>query len=163
MYFFIPGGRTQTLLHNIKYRRRKDIAERLGILYGQQLTDSEVFGTVDVIIPVPLHWRKQRKRGFNQSEAFARGLASSLQVQVNVGNMVRNLHTSSQTRMSREERIKNIEEAFSLRSADEVAYRHVLLVDDVLTTGATLEACANVLKTAPGVVVSMATIACGRI
>jgi len=163
MYFFIPGGRTQTLLHNIKYRRRSDIAEKVGILYGRQLSQSVRFRHIDLIIPVPLHWRKQKKRGFNQSEAFAQGLALSMDTELNTTILKRVVHTETQTRKSREQRVENMKGAFVVNDPQAIAHRHVLLVDDVLTTGATLEACANRLSQVEGVKISLLTIACGRI
>jgi len=163
MYFFIPGGRTQTLLHNIKYRRLSHIAEVIGDQYGSQMAQSDWFSNIDVVIPVPLHWRRIRQRGFNQSEVFARGLAKPLDADLDVKSLVRHTQTATQTRKSREERVLNMKDAFSLTAPDNLAYRQILLVDDVLTTGATLEACANVLLEAPGVSISIATIACGRI
>lgn len=163
MYFFIPGGRTQTLLHNIKYRRRSDIAEKVGILYGKQISRSARFEKIDVVVPVPLHWRKRKKRGFNQSEAFARGLALSMKTELDTTILKRVIHTETQTRKSREQRVENMKGAFVVRDPRAIASSHVLLVDDVLTTGATLEACANRLNQAEGVKISLLTIACGRI
>ncbi len=163
MYFFIPGGRTQTLLHNIKYRRRSEIAEEIGVIYGRQLSRSPRFERVDIIVPVPLHWRKRKKRGFNQSAAFARGLALGMQTELNTTLLRRIIQTETQTRKSREQRVENMKGAFVIKDSQTIAGRHVLLVDDVLTTGATLEACAERLHEAKGVDISLATIACGRI
>ena len=162
-YYFVPGGRTQTLLHNIKYRRRRDLAVEVGRQYGLKLADSPRFKGITHIIPVPLHWRKSRQRGFNQSAAFGKGIADSMGVDCVTDHLRRIRHTATQTRKSRGERIANISGVFELSEPDRLAQQHVLLVDDVLTTGATLEACALELLKANLASISIATIACGRI
>ena len=162
MYYFIPHGITQVLLHNIKYRGRSDFGRFVGKMYGSALRATPRFAQVDSIVPVPLHWRKRRKRGFNQSSMFAQGLAESLEIEVIEGCLIRHQSTRSLTNMARHERVRSISKAFSVKGPEVVAGRCVLLVDDVLTTGATLEACALRLTEA-GALVSMATIACGRI
>ncbi|RLD18345.1 MAG: ComF family protein [Bacteroidetes bacterium] len=163
LYYFVPEGRAQTLLHNIKYRRRSDYAIRVGQIYGQQLTASPRFHDISAIIPVPLHWQKLRKRGFNQSKAFAIGLSESMGVPLDHDTLIRKRSTSTQTRKSRSERILNMADAFGLKNVAHLEGKSVLLVDDVLTTGATLEACTQKLLEIPGLNVSLATIACGRI
>lgn len=163
LYYFVPGGRTQNLLHNIKYRRRSDYAESVGQIYGKQLVATARFSKVQFIVPVPLHWRKLRSRGFNQSQAFAKGLADSMDITVDRNSLIRVRNTSTQTRKSRSERVQNMTDAFGLNKISHLERKHVLLVDDVLTTGATLEACALKLLEIPGLKVYLATIACGRI
>ena len=162
MYFFVPGGKTQTLLHNIKYRRRRELAVEVGRMYGQDLSQSVRFAGITHVVPVPLHWRKQRMRGFNQSLAFAEGIAAAMEIPC-PSILKRARHTPSQTRMTRSQRIENMAGAFSLHGPERLKGAHVLLVDDVLTTGATLEACALVLQGADLSAISVATIACGRI
>jgi ComF family protein len=132
-------------------------------MYGQQLASTARFRNIAAIIPVPLHWRKLRKRGFNQSKAFAEGLAESMSVPVDLGTLCRKRSTSTQTRKSRSERVLNMADAFDLKAFFHLEGKHILLVDDVLTTGATLEACALKLLEIPGLKVSLTTIACGRI
>lgn len=163
LYYFVPGGRAQTLLHNIKYRRRSDYAIRVGQIYGQQLGATTRFHDISAVIPVPLHWRKMRKRGFNQSKSFAEGLSESMGVPVDHKTLVQRRSTSTQTRKSRSERVLNMANAFDLKRTSHLTGKHVLLVDDVLTTGATLEACALKLLEIHELKVSLATIACGRI
>jgi len=163
LYYFVPGGRAQTILHNIKYRRRSDYAMSVGKIYGQQLVRTPRFEGISAIIPVPLHWRKLRKRGFNQSKYFAEGLSESMGVPVDVDTLIRVRNTSTQTRKSRGERVSNVIGAFKLSGFSHLEGKSILLVDDVLTTGATLEACALKFLEVPGLKVSLATIACGRI
>jgi ComF family protein len=163
LYYFVPGGRAQTLLHNIKYRRRSDYAIRVGEMYGQQLEAAPRFKDISTIIPVPLHWRKLRSRGFNQSKSFAEGLSQSMGTPIDLETLRRKRSTSSQTRKSRGERVLNMADAFELNHETHLSGKQILLVDDVLTTGATLEACALTLLKIPGLKVSLATLACGRI
>lgn len=163
LYYFVPGGRAQTLLHNIKYRRRSDYAISVGQIYGRQLTATQRFHDIFAVIPVPLHWRKLRKRGFNQSRSFAKGLSERMGAPVDYNTLIRTRSTSTQTRKSRGDRVLNMAEAFGLKQTAHLEGKHILLVDDVLTTGATLEACALKLLEIPGLHVSLATIACGRI
>ncbi|MDX1478054.1 MAG: phosphoribosyltransferase family protein [Saprospiraceae bacterium] len=161
--FFIPGGRTQRLLHAIKYHRQRTAAQEIGRMYGHKLMEGGRFADLDAVIPVPLHWRRRHRRGFNQSRAFASGLAAALGLPVLPHTLSRTRQTSTQTRKTRIERVDNLQSAFSVRRPEQLTGKHLLLVDDVLTTGATLEACAQALLRVPQVRVSMVTIACGRI
>jgi len=161
--FFVPDGRTQTLLHNIKYRNRSDFARAIGEFYGSRLKHAQRFQTAEIVIPVPLHWKKEHKRGFNQSAEFGRGLAESMSIQFLKNGLTRRRYTETQTKKTRAERIANLHDAFVITNPGKIRGRHLLLVDDVLTTGATLESCALALLQEEGVKVSMATIACGRL
>ena len=161
--FFVPDGRTQTLLHNIKYRSRSDFARSIGEFYGTRLGHAPRLHDVDLIIPVPLHWKKEHSRGFNQSAEFGKGLAGVLQIPFLKNGLMRRRFTETQTKKSRAERVANLAEAFVVTDPSKVTDRHVLLVDDVLTTGATLESCALALLACDNVRISMATIACGRL
>jgi len=160
--FFVPDGRTQTLLYNIKYRGRSEFAEIIGAFYGDRLSSSERFQNIDIVIPVPLHRKKERLRGFNQSAEFGKGLAPALMSKFMPHGLTRTRFTATQTKKTRAERVANLQAAFTVTDANVLKGKHILLVDDVLTTGATLEACAQACLTIEGVRVSMATIACGR-
>jgi ComF family protein len=156
---FTKTGMVQKLIHQLKYKGNYEIGIFLGELCGSKLKDSEYFNTVDVVIPVPLHWKKEKKRGYNQSEMFARGLSKTMGAELNTKTLLRKIHTETQTKKSREERWQNVSDVFALSTPEQLAGRHILLVDDVITTGATLEASAAQLFTIPDVKVSIATIA----
>lgn len=156
---FHKGGRVQQLMHQLKYRNRQALAELLGELYGNQLRLSEQFIKPDVLIPVPLHPKKMKKRGYNQSECIARGMARALELELDVRSLKRDIATATQTKKSRFVRYENMEGAFKLSEPEALQQRHVLLVDDVITTGATLEACANCLLQVPDLKVSIAALA----
>lgn len=156
---FLQSSRTQRLIHHIKYRNRPELATHLGERYGALLSDVPTLRGVDIIIPVPLHRQKLRKRGYNQSDYFARGLSNALQAPILTDCLVRHRGSGSQTRKGRFDRHENVQQSFSLATPETLSGKHVLLVDDVLTTGATIEACANVLLAVPGVRVSVVTLA----
>ena len=156
---FQKDGRVQQLLHHLKYKGRKDIGELLGRMLGAQLQQHPKLSTVSAILPVPLHPRKQQRRGFNQSAVIAHGIAQVLSVPVLETVLLRQVHTSSQTRKGRLQRWSNVDGKFGLQHTDLIAGFHVLVVDDVITTGATLEACIQLLQQVPGVRVSVAAAA----
>lgn len=157
--FFDKGSNTQTLLHHLKYNHKPQIGEKLGQLYGVVLKDAEKIKSIDAIIPVPLHASRQLQRGYNQSEVFADGLSKMLEVPVFTDVLLRTKKTESQTKKSKYVRWINVHEAFILELAEKIENKHILLVDDVITTGATLESCVHTLQLAKNVRVSIATIA----
>ena len=159
LYFFHKGSRVQHLLHQLKYKNQPEVGVFLGRLYGKMLVDSGRFAGLDWIIPVPLHPRRRRKRGYNQSEMFARGLAESMNIPLDTGTLVRITASQTQTRKSRFKRWENVKEIFAVRNPEARKGCHFLLVDDVLTTGATLEACCNRLESIPNARISIATLA----
>jgi ComF family protein len=158
-YYFSKGEKVQRLIHQLKYKGRRDIGVFLGNLYGATLRQSEKFSTAEIIIPVPLHIRKQRSRGYNQSECIVEGLSQSMKIPFSSKAVKRTMHTTSQTRKKRYERFENVNRVFKVVQRDVVQGKHILLVDDVITTGSTLAACAEVLLEVPGTKVSIATIA----
>lgn len=158
-YGFNKGGKVQHLIHQLKYKGRKEVGVSVGKLYGFELKKCENFSTIDTIIPVPLHPKKIKKRGYNQSESFAEGLASSMEVNANFNILFRAHESETQTKKSRFNRWQNVESIFQLKDHSNFEGKHILLVDDVVTTGATLEACAQVLQQIPGIKISIATIA----
>lgn len=158
--FFKKGGHVQELLHNIKYRGAKEAAEEVGFLYGLELKEEPAFATADVIIPVPLHKSKLRKRGFNQSEYFGKGLSQGMGRPQDTEHLVRTTATATQTKKGRWQRWINVEHIFQQTKRHYFAGQHVLLVDDVVTTGSTLEACAKILlENNSDIRISIATLA----
>ena len=159
MYHFVAGGHVQQLIHQLKYNYRKDIGILLGQFYGKMLIESVLFSTVDVIVPVPLHPKKEHIRGYNQSWMFAKGLALSMKKRSIKDGLKRVIHSNSQTKMTRAERLENVLKAFEINNPKSLEGKHVLLVDDVLTTGATLEACGQKILALENTKLSLATIA----
>ncbi len=161
--FFSRGGGTQRLLHQIKYNNRPDLITTIGRWYGRQLLQSDLWAGIDVIIPVPLHWKKQRKRGYNQSAVFGEGISEMMGIPCHKHALQRITHDKSLTGMKRFQRVETIGSSYVVGKPSLVKDKHILLVDDVLTTGATLESCANVLEKVPVASVRMVTIACGEL
>lgn len=158
-YAFNKGGKVQHLIHQLKYKGRQEVGVSVGKLYGYELMQSDNFKTIDTIIPVPLHPKRQKKRGYNQSDCFAEGLSESMKVEVDYKTLYRGIESETQTKKSRFNRWKNVESIFQLRDLTTLQGKHVLLVDDVITTGATFEACAQVLLQVPDIKVSIVAMA----
>ena len=159
-YYFNKGTNVQRLLHRLKYEGRREIGVNIGKLYGHKLKDVDSFKDIDAVIPVPLHPAKQKKRGYNQSESFAEGLADSLQSKVITNCVIRENESDTQTRKNRFYRWENVSGIFKLKNFQDLTEKNLLLVDDVITTGATIEACAQVLSQISGVKINVVTIAC---
>jgi len=159
LFFFREGSKVQELIYHLKYYDRPNIGIQLGRLYGQQLLQQSSYSQVDWIVPVPLHAVRLRKRGYNQSTEFAIGLSESMDIPYNDSALRRIKATTTQTYKDRLERTENMLFAFQLKSGHPFKDKHILLVDDVLTTGATLEACATQLLEVEGIKISMVTIA----
>jgi len=157
--FFNKGGMAQQTIHRLKYKGKKEIGLYLGKLFGRQLNDSELFNQADAIIPVPLHPKRQFKRGYNQSFMIATGMAVEMKAEVYSDVLFRTSHTSSQTKKTRYERWENVKDIFEVKHAESLIGKHLVLVDDVITTGATLEACANSLLQIPDIKLSIASLA----
>lgn len=159
LYYFAKGGKVQSLMHHFKYNGMHRIGNLLGKIAGEQLSKNDLFKTVDFIIPVPLHKSRLKQRGYNQSACFAEGLAQKLNCIVEENNLIRTRATETQTHRSRFARFENMQEVFSVKYPERLIDKHVLLVDDIITTGSTLEACAIQLLAVTGVKLSIATIA----
>ncbi|WP_340111622.1 ComF family protein [Maribellus mangrovi] len=159
-YFsYKKGSKYQQLIHYTKYKGLKELGYAAGRKYGYVLGDSEAFKIVDLVVPVPLHPKKHKKRGYNQCEWIAKGVAEGLKKEVSIGNLFRKTFTSTQTRKNRYERWQNVEGIFGINRPEEFANKHLLLIDDVVTTGSTLEACASETLKIPNTKVSIATLA----
>ena len=147
------------MIHQLKYRGKKEIGVSLGRYYGRELKTAPLFSSANMVIPVPLHRKKLKKRGYNQSETFAQGIAESMEVKSGSNILIRSYASETQTKKSRFSRWKNVEDIFKVIAPEKIQDKHILLVDDVVTTGSTLEACANKILEVPGTKVSVATIA----
>lgn len=156
-YYFTRESLMQHLMHQFKYRGNKELALQLGKMMGESLKKSNRF-PVDALIPLPLFPAKEKRRGYNQATVLCEGIAESLQVPVLKDAVVRSQHTDTQTRKGRIERWQNMEGKFVLAKPGMVENKKLLLVDDVVTTGATLEACGSVLLEGTNVKLSIATL-----
>ena len=161
--FFNKGGHVQKLMHQFKYKGKYETAKILGIQMGTEIKQSNLFSDIDIIIPVPLHERKLKKRGYNQSEMIAHGMASAMEATVETDILIRTHFTETQTKKSRYNRWENVKGKFEVRKESKLYNKHILLVDDVLTTGATLEACAQHLVNIPNTKISVATLAYAQV
>jgi ComF family protein len=154
---FKKGNSVQHILHEIKYKNNKDLAIFIGRYYGSILKAASIIP--DGVAAIPLHKSKLRKRGYNQSALIAQGIAESLQV-ANLSHGIQRLKsTETQTKKSRFERWENVEEVFAVTKPEVFEHKHILLVDDVITTGATIEACGKSLLQHTGTKLSIAGIA----
>lgn len=158
-FYFKKGSKYQTLLHNLKYKGMKELGAEIGKQFAIDLMQSPHFAAIDLVCPVPLHPSKERKRGYNQSWWIAAGIAGQMQKELSDSDLKRITATETQTRKSRFARWQNVEGIFHLANPEEFAGKHILLVDDVVTTGATLEACIQEIKLKTDAKVSIATLA----
>lgn len=158
--FFTKGGIVQKLIHAIKYKGQKEAAKEVAKWYGYQLvSESNLVNKIDVLIGVPLHKNRFQQRGYNQADWIAKGLSEALNVPMRSDVLVRIRFNESQTRKNRLERWENVKTVFAVSNPKEIKDKRIVLVDDVLTTGATLEACAIVLLNAGCKSVGILTLA----
>jgi ComF family protein len=158
--FYARGSRIRNLIHKLKYSGIKEIGYELGRIYAVSLKSSGFTADIDMIIPVPLHPAKKRNRGFNQSEYISSGVSDVTGLPVNTCSLVRVVLSATQTNRSRYERWTNVEGIFRVADAEAIRGKHVLLVDDVITTGSTIESCVNELVKVEDVKVSVIAIGC---
>lgn len=158
-FFFQKGSPFQKLLHELKYKGNKEIGEILGRYAAAELLNSPDFCRIDIIIPIPLHPKRFAQRGYNQSEWIGKGLSAVLDKPQNTNTLKRVKQTTTQTKKSVFERFENTEGIFELSGAKELEGKHLLLIDDVLTTGSTLNAAINTLLNIPNVKISIFTLA----
>lgn len=145
LFYFQKKSKVQNLLHYLKYKGSEEVGIVLGEMHGQQLLQSELFSGIDIILPIPLHPKKLKIRGYNQSLLLAKGYAKAMQIECKEKILIRTFDTSSQTRKSRYERAENMKEVFECIKIEEVKDKNILLVDDVITTGSTIASCAEIL------------------
>jgi len=158
--FFSVKGKVQHMIHQLKYKENKEIGIYLGNLYAEELKNNKHFQNIDCIVPVPLHPKKLIKRGYNQSEMIAKGMADVLNLPVDTLGFGRKKFTDTQTKKTRYKRWENVENIFSRSTDGYFDNKHMLLVDDVITTGATIEACAQEILKDKNTRVTVVAIAC---
>ncbi len=159
--YFIKSGRLQKLLHNLKYNNRPEIGQELGIYLGNELKKSNS-DDFDVIVPVPLHFKKLKIRGYNQSEEIAKGIKTAIDKPIDTSSIERVIYTETQTKKNKIQRWNNVKNIFEIKSPENLENKHILIVDDVITTGATLEALASKIQTVNNTKISVASIAIAK-
>ncbi|MFY0603826.1 MAG: ComF family protein [Flavobacteriaceae bacterium] len=156
---FQKEGKVKALIHELKYKGNQKVGNFLGDWLGHLLLEKNVFKDVDIIIPVPLHKKKLQKRGYNQLTTFGKKLGEVLKISYEEEILLRPLWTKTQTFQTKAERFSNLEKTFKISNSTKIQNKHILLIDDVITTGATLEACAMELLKTSGVKISILTMA----
>ncbi len=159
-FFFAKQGKVQHLIHELKYKGNWEAGVFLGQQLGESIKDAPLFQGIDYLVPVPLHPKREKKRGYNQSMMIARGIAETTGIPIGDKYLVRVVNTATQTKKSKEERFQNVKDIFQVCHAEELQGKRILLIGDVLTTGATLESCAHKFENIPGITISAATAAC---
>ncbi|MCX8079741.1 MAG: ComF family protein [Bacteroidia bacterium] len=149
---FTKGSRVQNIMHGMKYENRRELALFLGELFGQRLKQ-EGF-VCDILIPVPVHRKKLKDRGYNQAALIAYGIGTVLGIPVSEGNLIKNRYTQTQTKLNREQRMLNLKGSFELKNYENFKGKHVALVDDVLTTGSTTENIWEIMREVPQLKIS---------
>jgi len=159
LFYFFKKGNVQHLIHELKYKKQQQVGTFIGDWLGEQLAENHRFKTIDCIIPVPLHSKKLKKRGYNQVTTFGESLAKKLEIPYNPSILTRISSTKTQTKKLRLERWKNVQELFHVQNNLALENKHILLIDDVITTGATLEACYEALRHTKNLKISIACMA----
>lgn len=159
LVYFHKNGIVQELIHSLKYGGQEAIGTVLGEWYGEELKSSQLLQTVDAIIPVPLHPKKLRERGYNQVTEFGNALAKKLEIPVNNSILYRQVYSKTQSQKNRLGRTEGIDTIFDIYFDEKDHNKHFLLIDDVITTGATLEVCAKALLKIPGTKISIVCMA----
>ena len=159
MFRFQKKGIVQQLIHNLKYKGHQEVGDFLGAWLGEELKSINNYKSIDAVIPVPLHKKKLKKRGYNQVERFGIQLAERLDVEYIDSVLIKITNTNSQVKKSRLARWNEKDAIFSIQNLNQIKNKHILLVDDLITTGATIEACANQLLKGANVKISLATMA----
>lgn len=157
--YYRKHGKVQHLIHELKYKNQEEIGKVVGLWFGNLLRENNTFGNVDYIIPVPLHRKKLKKRGYNQLTKFGKSLSEILNIEYISGILIKTSITKTQTFKKRFERFSDSNTKFKLINTSIFEDKHVLLIDDVITTGATLEACCKELLKTKNITISIATMA----
>ena len=158
-FYFSKNSIIQNLIHELKYKGNRKAGLYLGNLIGESLAGSNRFSTIDMLVPLPLFPKKEFRRGYNQAEVLCDGISEVFKKPVLTKNVIRTVHTETQTKKGRVERWENVEKSFAVKDAGALQGKHILLVDDVITTGATMEACGAEILKVNGAKLSVATLA----
>lgn len=158
LIYYEPHSELAQLVYDLKYRNRPDIGEDMGRLMANEMQIAHFFDDIDILLPVPLSRKRLRQRGYNQSEELARGISEVTHLPLVTKAVIRKHFVRSQTQLTRYERQENVADMFELRDDHLIKGKHVLLIDDICTTGATLIACIDVLKNIPGIRLSVLTL-----
>ncbi len=156
---FEKGGHAQKIVHQIKYKNNEVFGIWLGQCMAEEIAVSDFFSEIDLIVPIPLHKKKRKKRGYNQAEALASGISQKLGIPCNIENLQKIKANTSQTKKGRYERWLNSLETFMVRDTEIFANKHILLIDDVITTGATIESCVHCIQSNNNTKISVLTLA----
>ena len=159
-FFFSKSGKVQHLIHGLKYHHCRENGIFLGQEIGKSLLQAPDYQGIDYIIPIPLHPKKEKIRGYNQSHVIAEGISEIMNIPIAEKCLVRSVFTDTQTKKSREERWQNVKDIFHIEKPEKLTHKHVLLIDDVLTTGATLMSAGKALSQVDGIKISVVTAAC---
>lgn len=162
LFHYEKGGNVRQLIHALKYHDNKELGYELGRMFALEYQKTSLFDQVDLLIPVPLHPKKQKQRGYNQSEWIARGISEMLNIPINTTSLCRNKKTDTQTHKQVYERWSNVQDVFSITDKKNLLHKHIVLIDDVITTGSTIGACAEALVSIPDIKISLLSIAIAR-
>ncbi len=159
LFYFFKKGKVQQLIHQLKYKKQQQVGVLIGNWLGAELTQSNRFKNIDCIVPVPLHKKKLKQRGYNQVTTFGLSLAKKLHVPYYENILVKTSSTKTQTKKIRLDRWANVQELFFVQNNSTLENKHILLIDDIITTGATLEACCKALYKIKKIKISIACMA----
>lgn len=159
MLYFHKKGIVQKLIHNLKYKGKEEIGELLGEWYGNEIKNVDVLKSIDYIVPVPLHSKRLKERGYNQVSSFCKALSQEINIPFHDKLLIRTKYNKTQTKKSKNERQENVQNIFNINFNENIDGKHFLLIDDVITSGATLELCAKAILKIPNSKISIITIA----
>jgi competence protein ComFC len=163
LLYFTEQNATRKILHQLKYKNRADLAQHMGEEIGRRILQMEVFNSVDALVPVPLHHKKEFIRGYNQAEELAKGIHSVTKFPLQTDILKRIVFTESQTKKGKLSRWENMQQKFSYESSPKHEFKHLAIIDDVVTTGSTIETCSRIIHEAyPNAKISIISLATAK-
>lgn len=153
--YFVKGGSIQNIIHELKYKHNPQIGNFIGELCGDAIKGSDFLSSIELLVPIPLHPKRQKERGYNQSLEICKGISSITGIPINNETLIRKINNPSQTKNARFDRWKNVEDIFAITNKNIFENKHILLVDDVITTGSTIESCAKEILKSNGSKISI--------